>query len=103
MVKIFVIGFWLLISLIITTQSYVSWNNEGYDVTLMQTLALEGTRWGLWIFISFFILWFMQKFPLTRERWKSRLIVHLALSVTVCLLHFAADTQMQLMVATDDL
>jgi signal transduction histidine kinase len=90
-----IVGFWLVVVLLMSTQSYVGWNREGYDVTRLQVAILEGTRWGLWIFITFWILWLMKKLPIQRDRWRSRLLLHLLLSGLVCLLHFAIDTKMQ--------
>lgn len=98
LIYVIIIGFWTIVIGLISTQSFIGWNREGLNVSWPQVLMMEGTRWGLWIVISFLIMWLVKKFPISRESWKVRLFLHLLISTAVCLLHFAADTGMYLLV-----
>jgi sensor histidine kinase YesM len=81
-------GFWTVIGLSFASQFYLSSALFGYyTVTWGQAISITLGDWYVWAALSLGIIWFARRFPLQRRQWGRLVVIHIAASLTVCLLY----------------
>ena len=81
---LYLLGFWLFIALFISTQLFFNGLKNGVDSSWWVIFRDQIPIWSMWVLITPFVLWLINRFPLQEPGILKALIIYIA--VGICLL-----------------
>ena len=82
-------GVWTVLGLLSASQVYLGLLSEGRPISWERALLWQMPGWYLWGALTPLVLYLGRRFRIERQRWMSRLLIHLSASISLVLLHLA--------------